>query len=109
LTRSGNRVKPTEKVQYRIPSRSSKKVKEDALYTVMRKVFLDQHPMCMMAIPGKCTQTATDIQHKKGRGEYFLDTTTWMSACRGCHSYADTHPEEAIEKGWAELRLTPKE
>ena len=109
LTRSGNRVKPTEKEQYRIPLRSSKKVKEDALYTVMRKVFLDQHPMCMAAITGKCTQTATDIQHKKGRGEYFLDTTTWMSLCRSCHSYIDVHPEEAIEKGWAELRLTPKE
>ena len=110
LTKSSNLVEPTNKKRYQIPSRSPKRTKEDKIYAGKRIIFLTKHPMCHMAIPGICTKHATTIQHLKGRtGDLFLDEEEWMPACWPCHSYADTHPEEAIEKGWAKLRLTPKE
>jgi hypothetical protein len=87
---------------------SDKRQKEEVAYKAMRIVFLTQNPFCFMKIPGRCTTKATTIQHKKGRGKYFLDTTTWGSACMECHAYCDTHPEEAFENGWAEPRLTDK-
>jgi hypothetical protein len=111
-----NRIKPTSPNSHGnstlsrqttpIPKQSPRRVKEEAIYKPMRLVFLRQHPVCKMNITGMCTVKATDIQHTKGRGKYFLDLTTWIPACRTCHSYADTHPEEAIENGWAQLRLT---
>lgn len=85
---------------------SDKRAREERLYHTARKVFLDQHPVCGMNIAGICTIKATDVQHLKGRGKYYLDQTTWLQACRACHSYAELHPEEAKENGWAESRLS---
>ena len=110
-----NKIKPTVPVkaskalprsQKPIPKRSEKRKKEDVLYSAMRKVFLEHNPTCQLNVQGICVKTATDIQHCKGRGKYYLDTRFWKSGCRPCHSYADTHPQEAIENGWAVLRLT---
>lgn len=84
---------------------SDRRAKENAAYSVLRKVFLKDHPFCQLSIKDICTKVSTDIQHKRGRLEYFLDTTTWASSCRACHTYANDHPQEAIENGWAELRL----
>lgn len=108
------KVEPTRssflpKSQKPIKKQSDKRKKEDILYTVMRKQWLSDHPMCFMAIPGICEKKATTIQHKKGRGKYYLDTRFWGSGCMPCHHYADTHPEEAFEKGWAIPRLTAEE
>jgi len=88
-----------------IPSRSPKRKKEEVLYLTMREVFLKQHPFCMMSITGICTVNATDIQHKKGRGKYYLDTRYWISGCRACHGYVTDHPKEAIELGFALPRI----
>lgn len=108
-------LKPTEQstnkspIRTPIPSRSPKRIKEEAAYTALRKVFLTQHPFCAMKIVGLCTYNATDVQHKKGRGKYYLDTRFWMPACRCCHNWATDHPAEAIELGFALPRLTEEE
>lgn len=96
--------KPTS--QYRIPARSPKRVKLEALYSIQRVSFLKRNPICDMKIPGLCTTNATTVQHLKGRvGDLFLDEAFWMPACWPCHQYADTHPAEALENGWALERL----
>ena len=38
---------------------------------------------------------------KKGRGKYLLDTSTWLSVCRNCHNWIETHPEDAKELGFS--------
>lgn len=96
--------KPTAK-RIPIPARSPKRKKEEVIYTKLRRDFLDKYPICGMNILNRCTVNATEIQHLKGRGEYYLDTSTWMSACHSCHAYATDHPKEAIENGWAKKRL----
>lgn len=99
---------PLPKTQKPIAKESDKRKKEHALYSVMRLQYLKDHPNCFMVIAGICTGAATEIQHLKGRGIYYLDMTTWGGACHCCHKYATDHPEEAIENGWAVLRLTEK-
>ena len=99
-------VKPTIK-QKKIPSRSSKKIKQDKVYSKQRRIFLEANPMCKMHIPGLCTNQATTVQHLKGRiGDLYLDEKFWMAACWPCHSYVDTHPEFAFENGFALRRIT---
>jgi hypothetical protein len=73
-------------------------------YTKLRKKFLTEKPMCEAALPG-CTQQSTDVHHKKGRGEYHLMVSTWLSVCRQCHIYIEEHPKEAIELGFSEKRI----
>lgn len=108
---SDAKAKPTNNQPYRkpIPPRSPKRIKEEVAYSALRIVFLQQNPFCKMRIIGICTHNATDVQHKKGRGKYYLDTRFWMPACRGCHSWATDHPKEAIELGFALPRLTEEE
>jgi predicted HNH restriction endonuclease len=48
---------------------------------------------------------ATDVHHKKGRGKYHLDTSTWLPVCRNCHEWIETHPEDAKELGYSETRI----
>lgn len=108
------KMKPTKplsrssltKSQKSIPKQSNRRKKEQILYSSMRLQFLKYNPICKMNIPGLCTKIATEVQHLKGRGKYYLDMTFWMSACHFCHSYATDHPAEAIENGWAILKLT---
>lgn len=43
---------------------------------------------------------ATEIHHKKGRGKYLLDTSTWMALSQEGHRHIHNNPKEAYEKGW---------
>lgn len=85
---------------------SDKKKARDIVYKVLREQYLKNHPMCEMAIKGICTKAGTTIQHLRGRcGEYYTDDRYFMSACLPCHQFVDTHPDFALENGFAELRL----
>lgn len=99
---SGNKgIKPTTK---RISPRSSKKIKQDFEYSKLRAAFLFNNPMCAAHLPA-CTQQATDVHHKKGRGKHYLAPNTWVALCRSCHSWLETHPKEAKALGFSEDRL----
>lgn len=85
--------KPKSKQKF-IPLRSSKRAKEEVLYSTMRLVFLKQHPNCAgkFLILG-CTNRSTECHHKKGRvGKLFLDTTEWIALCHTCHVWVENNP-----------------
>lgn len=96
--------KPTARRET-IKPRSSKRGKLDALYSILRKIFLKDHPVCQANLPG-CQTAACEVHHKRGRNKYYLDTTTWMACCHSCHVYIETHPDHAKELGFSELRLS---
>jgi hypothetical protein len=98
-------TKQVAKKQSFISPRSSKKEKLDAAYSVLRVVFLKQHPNCKCNLPG-CTGVATQVHHMAGRvGELYLDTTKWLPVCHHCHHWVELHPEEAKELGFSLNRL----
>ena len=85
--------KPTAKKPMRL--QSSKIMKLNAAYSVLREQFLKHHPCCQARIPG-CSIVATDIHHKKGRvGKLFLDDSEFLAVCRMCHAWIEVHPQEA--------------
>jgi hypothetical protein len=85
--------KPTAKKPMRL--QSSKIVKLNAAYTILREQFLKRKPHCEAHLPG-CAINATDVHHKKGRtGTLFLDDTEFLAVCRTCHSWIEEHPKEA--------------
>ena len=88
--------KPIKKV-------STKMSAQLTVYTQVRRVFMEKHPMCEAKLPG-CNIHSTDVHHKKGRGEHLLDTTTWLSVCRTCHNWIEEHPKDAIQLGYSEPR-----
>jgi hypothetical protein len=86
--------------------RSEKREKLDALYSIVSKQYLKDHPKCEFKIEGICTHTATSVHHGKGRtGALLLDTKYFKSGCLPCHSYVELHPVEAKEKGFSVTRL----
>jgi hypothetical protein len=76
----------------------------DLAYSKLRRKFMEENPMCEAALHC-CNGGATDVHHKKGRGQYYLAVSTWLSVCRPCHNYIEEHPEEAIELGFSEKRI----
>ena len=82
---------------------SKKMVKTNSEYSKLRKIHLNKHPMCQAKV-FNCSLRSTDIHHTKGRGKYHLDTSTWLSVCRSCHNWIETHPEEAKELGYSHSR-----
>jgi hypothetical protein len=84
--------------------RSSKQQKLDVAYNALRIGHLSAHPMCEAHLEN-CTLRSTDIHHKAGRGEYLLDSTTFLAVCRTCHDWITLHSKEAIELGFSVLRL----
>jgi hypothetical protein len=73
-------------------------------YSKLRKSHLGSFPMCQAKIYN-CTLKSTDIHHMKGRGEYHLDTSTWLSLCRNCHEWIERNPENALELGFSQKRI----
>jgi hypothetical protein len=99
-------TKPTVR-QKRIRPRSSKKIKLDAEYSILRKDFLEKNPLCQARIPGKCSRVSTQVHHKAGRiGSLYLDVSKWLAICHECHTWATEFSKEAIEMGISEKRNT---
>jgi len=85
--------------------RSKKRNKQEVEYSKLRLSYLESHPFCKTGLP-KCTVKATDIHHIKGRtDEDLLDTTEWISVCRSCHIWIETHPIEATELGFRKSKM----
>ena len=87
-----------KKAPTKINKRSKNKIKEDQEYSILRKEFLEKHPMCQAKLPG-CTHVSTDVHHKSLRGENYLKISTWLSSCRHCHGWIHTHPKDSRELG----------
>jgi hypothetical protein len=96
--------KPTAQ---RIPIRSSKRAKMELAYSILRKKYLDDHPMCHAHIDVRCTQKSEEIHHKAGRIEGLLnDSSLWLPTCRYCHMWIHKNEESAKELGFMVSRLT---
>jgi hypothetical protein len=103
---SKSNTKPTV-VRKKIAARSSKKIKQDALYSPLRRKFLEENPTCQARIQGKCTRIATQVHHKAGRiGSLYLDVSKWLAICHECHTWITEFSKEAIEMGLSESRNT---
>ena len=76
-------------------------------YKKKRNLFLTENPNCQARLPG-CTLKSTDVHHKKGRGKYLLDTSTWLSCCRKCHTWIELNPLMAKELGFSLNRTHDK-
>lgn len=85
--------KPTAKKP--LSPRSSKQVKLDALYSILREQFLKRKPYCEAHLPG-CAVNACDVHHTEGRvGTLFLDDTKFKAVCRQCHTFIHENPQLA--------------
>lgn len=87
---------PKPKKHKPIANKSKKQKELDKHYLVLRKVFLEKHPMCHAALPG-CGMHSTDVHHMSKRGQNYLVVSTWLSVCRHCHSWIHDHPKDAKE------------
>jgi hypothetical protein len=95
--KSKKSAKPTSKKP--LSPRSSKQVKLEALYSILRTKYLQNHPYCEAHLPG-CQINATDIHHSDGKvGGLYLDDTKFKAVCRMCHTYIHEHPDIAKELG----------
>jgi hypothetical protein len=93
------KAKVTGFIKSKLNPVSEKRKVEGKEYITLRQVFLSNRPVCEFNLPG-CTKVATDVHHRARRGKNYLNVKTWMSGCRHCHQYAETHPIESREKGW---------
>lgn len=84
-----------------IRHKSAKKESEDLIYKAKRIKFLKENPRCQV-YPWL---NATDIHHKRGRGEYYLDESTWIAVSMEAHNEIESDPDWAYEMGYSELRL----
>ena len=96
------KLKPTSKTP--IKPRSSKRIKLDAEYSKLRIAYMYHNEMCQAHLPN-CTNVATDVHHKSGRGINYLDISTWMAVCRTCHSWIELNPLKAKALGHSTDRL----
>lgn len=88
---------------------SDKRKPLDQLYSKLRKAFLEDphNATCRAKLPGclgSMGQNLT-IHHTKGRGKYYLDTSTWVPLCLTCHEWVERHPREAKEMMLVQSRI----
>ena len=101
-------------VKFPTPSKALKIVSDkrkplDQLYSKMRKEFLDkpENSTCRAKLQGclgSMNQNLT-IHHTKGRGRYYLDSTTWVPLCMSCHRWVEEHPADAKEMFLSKSRI----
>lgn len=87
-----------------IRRKSAKTAARDRRYARERLAFLGDHPLCEVSWDEGCTAAATDCHHRRGRGKYALDRSTFIAACRHCHGRIHAEPAEAYLRGFLEHR-----
>ena len=94
----------TDKQQKRIATYSCKRKEENKIYDAESKEYRKQNPECAIKSP-ICTGRTQGVNHKKGRGKYLLDKSTWESACNPCNWYCEQNHQWAVDNGHKESRL----
>jgi len=102
ITTKSSDIKPVEK-RTPINKKSDKQKKIDAAYSVLRKQFMKDHPLCMFK---NCISISTECHHIRGRGkDYMLDSREWMAVCKPHHDYIHANDKESRELGYLKSRL----
>lgn len=94
---------PIKSSQKPISKQSPKRKKLDAAYSILRKQFLQDHPMCQVHVNGVCTGPATQIHHSYDAGDrekYMNDTSTWFAVDFACHEFIHNNSLWAKEQGF---------
>lgn len=81
--------------------RTNKRKSEEQEYSIKRKAFIKNNPLCVPKLPG-CTKKATQVHHKAKRdGVWLLKQEYWLATCHECHDTIEhkMSMEEAVEKG----------
>lgn len=62
-----------------------------------RAAHLDAHPTCQIRVPGRCTGTATEVDHvvPLTQGGARLDPANLQSTCHPCHAWKTWHEDGA--------------
>lgn len=63
-----------------LKKRSKRREVQEKEYSRLRRQFLTENPVCVV-----CGEMATDCHHRFGRGNFYLDVSTWAALCRKCH------------------------
>lgn len=87
-----------------INAESEKQKSLNKQYLKDRKAWVKKNPYCKTKLVS-CSKMTTDVHHRKGRGEYLLDQSTWLPVCRSCHDFITENSAEAIRLGLSDSRL----
>lgn len=82
--------------------------KARAAYNKQREAFLRNHLFCECCPRRDLTRPAfasEDVHHKRGRGKFLLDETTWVAVCRLCHRHIHDNPAWAYQNNFTEKRI----
>jgi hypothetical protein len=73
----------------------SRKVKNADYEKAKAEYFEEKNYQCEI-----CNQPASDLHHKKGRGKFLCEKSTFMAACRKCHLTIHANVKWATENGY---------
>jgi len=70
-------------------------------YMLIRNKFLTDNQLCewSMEVLGKMVP-ATECHHRKGRGQFLLDESTFMAVCSDAHKSIHSNTKLSYERGW---------
>ena len=76
---------------------SKRRIKDYDEYMRKRAILLLQKPVCELCN----SKPSTQCHHRNGRnGKNYLDETTFMALCAGCHEQIHAHPSWARGNGY---------
>lgn len=93
--------KPLKRSVKSIRSISTRLAKLRRLYNQRVALFLAKHKWCAVFPKLRSTQ----VHHKKGRGRYLLDESTWLPTSTRGHDRIHRNPKWALENGFMERRV----
>jgi len=73
----------------------SRKAKNADYEKVKAEYFEEKNYQCEI-----CKQAASDLHHKKGRGKFLCDKSSFMALCRPCHNRCHHEVGWARENGY---------
>ena len=96
-------VKTKKMLKTKIKHRSSKRQKQEAEYSRLRPLYLEENPFCKV---DGCRKIANQVHHKAGRiGYLLLHVPWWLAVCEKCHPKIEENPEWAKAKGYSLNRI----
>lgn len=98
---------PIKKNNVKLKKKSKKLGRNERIYSVLRKDYLLDHPVCECGQP-RCTGEATQIHHKKGRGRWLNFVEFFLAVCFSCHEWIENNPKEAKALGYSLPRIEKK-
>jgi hypothetical protein len=74
-------------------------------YMKLRSAYLTENQLCLWYLEEQnALIPSTQIHHRRGRGQFLLDTTTWMPVSDYGHKMIHANPKYSYEKGYMQPR-----